>query len=450
VSEQNAAEYARREAIYATAKASECSVCLRQMGVRLENGQPVVRCQTDPTHEGYRRLRSLTQLAKDGMYIPYVSERVQRKKEEQLEEQIQDPETRALAVYGGDRQMMTTEIAQKIVAHIWPGAPADAVARAVMICAQNNLNPLMKHLYIIHYPSKSGGPGRDECVLGIDGYRIIARRRSPFSYREGPRAMTAEEIEARGEDPKQMIGSVVVLETPGGGRFPGYGFWRRDQEPLGIDKGNTKGNMADKRAEAAAFRRIMPDNELPVPVALDVAFSDISDYVAIAAPSTVNTETGEISEDLGRCPVHNKAFKQGQYGPYCGKKLADGTWCKEKPMAQAKAPARPVPTEVVTPPATRPTVTPTAQPVQASPEGQGVPASPADALGEAFGPQAEAETAPPSRPAVEMTPTEFWRAAKQLGFANAKAVCDALQVADAGVILPEIGYREALKKLQQN
>lgn len=318
--------YEERDRLYSTAKQSECSVCGWSMSVRIQDGRAVIACPRDPTHQGYRRLRSLTQLAKAGEYISYVSELVARREQEKME--TQDPETQALTVYGTERHLMTADIARQVIAHIWPGAGAPAVARAIMICAQHNLNPLMKDLYIIHFEGKSD---KDEVVLGIDGYRKMARRRTAFSYRDGPRAMTAQEVEATGEDPKLLIGAYVALQTPGGGRFPGYGFWPRDQEPLGRDKGNTKFNMACKRAEAAALRRVMPDNELPAPVDIDGTFADIAEVAAIAPPSSqVDRETGELAEGLGHCPVHHKPFKSGRYGPYCGTKLADGSWCKEK------------------------------------------------------------------------------------------------------------------------
>ena len=287
--EQNEAEYARREAIYSTARDSECSVCLRQMGVRLENGQPVVRCQTDPTHEGYRKLRSLTQLAKEH-YIPYVSERVQRKKEEQLEEQIQDPETRALAVYGTEMHLMTETVARRLVSRLWPKAKNEAVEHAILLAVQQNLNPLNHEIYIVPFK------GEDVIILGIEANRKMARRRSPYTYLDGPRPLTASEVEDMGEDPKQRIGVICVLGTPGGARFPGYGFWPRNQEPYGADKGNTKFNMASYRAERSALKRLMPDAELPAPVGMvyEGVYADITEIVdaprtRLSPPPTVRS-----------------------------------------------------------------------------------------------------------------------------------------------------------------
>ncbi|MDP2661919.1 MAG: recombinase RecT, partial [Dehalococcoidia bacterium] len=249
-------------------------------------------------------------------------------------------ESRELTIYGTDRQMMTADIAEKIIQTIWPGSAPEVVTKAIMICAQNNLNPLMGDVFIVHYAGKSD---KDVVVLGIDGNRKIARRKTPYEYVDGPRAMRADEIEATGENPKAVIGAVVVLQTPAGGRFPGYGFYGRDQSFLGADKGNTRFNMACLRAERAALKRLMPDNELPAPVGMviDGVFADVSDVV-VTSVGPVSRSTGEIAPNGGRCPVHNKPMKTGQYGPFCGTKLADGSWCKARPTPKPQeTPAQP-------------------------------------------------------------------------------------------------------------
>lgn len=50
---------------------------------------------------------------------------------------------------------------------------------------------------------------------------------------------------------------------------------------------------------------------------------------------------------MADCPVHNKAFREGkQGGGYCASKLADGSWCKERPPKPS--PATPAPGAVET------------------------------------------------------------------------------------------------------
>ena len=79
--EERRAKYAERDALHAAARVSECNQCGRQMVVRTSAGEAVLGCPADPTHQGYRRWRSLSALAKEGNYIPYVSEYVERRRQ---------------------------------------------------------------------------------------------------------------------------------------------------------------------------------------------------------------------------------------------------------------------------------------------------------------------------------------------------------------------------------
>lgn len=271
-------EYAGRQALYDTAKVSECSVCRRQMDVRTSAGGLVLACPADPTHEGYRKRRSLTRLVKDGYYIPYVSELVERRRQEEMEAQIgNDEATRALVTYGSQDQAMTAPAAKRIIGHLWPNAKSAAVERALLISVQYNLNPLNHDVYIIPFKNKDGTVS-EVVVLGIEANRKMARRRTSYSYVDGPRAMTTQEVRDTGEDPEKTIGAICVLQTEGGNRFPGYGFWRRGANVMGDDKGNTAFNMACYRAERSALKRVMPDAELPAPVGMviDGVFADVT------------------------------------------------------------------------------------------------------------------------------------------------------------------------------
>lgn len=275
--EQKRANYAARQALFDTAKISECSVCARGMDVRLINGKDVISCPIDATHQGYRRLRSLSQLAKAGVYIPYVSELVERRRIQAMEKETgNEEETRALLAYGTERFPMTVSAAERAIRALWPEASQGAKDKALLICAQNNLNPLMHEIYIVHFAGKAD---EDVIILGIEGQRKLARRRSPYTYKDGPRPLSAQEMEDMGEDPKAKIGVICVLETPGGGQFPGFGFWPKGTEPYGSDKGNTKFTMAAYRAERQALKRIVPDAELPAPMGMVIegVFVDISD-----------------------------------------------------------------------------------------------------------------------------------------------------------------------------
>ena len=270
------AEYARREALYQLARESACNACGRGMDVRTVGGELKMLCPADPTHEGYRKRRSLSQMVRDGDAIdPFVSARLQRKKEEQME-----PENRELALYGSERLPISQGAAEKIIRRLWPKASDAAAGHAMLLAVQENLNPLNHEIYIVPFKNRDGSVS-EVVVLGIEANRKMARRRMPYSYKDGPRPLTAQEMEDIGEDPKQKIGVICVLETPAGAIFPGYGFWPKAVEPYGADKGNTKFNMASYRAERNALKRIMPDAELPAPVenVIDGVYADITEIV---------------------------------------------------------------------------------------------------------------------------------------------------------------------------
>lgn len=282
--EQAEAEYAHREALYQTAAQSECARCHRQMGVRLEGGQPVVRCQTDPTHEGYRKLRSLTRLAKEGAYIPWVSEHMERRKETAMIEELQEhglaaEESRALAIYG-ERVPISQAAATRIIDLFYPNAPLSAKAEAAILAAQYNLNPLpsRREMYIVGFKDESA------VVLGIASHRILARRKALWSYVDIPdcptspfRPMGRDEIEAIGEDYDGKVWATVTLDV-GNKRYSGIGNYSRTGRLIGEDKGNTRWDMACKRAEAKALSRIVPPEELPAPV-IEGVYADITEII---------------------------------------------------------------------------------------------------------------------------------------------------------------------------
>src|SRR3990167_1685514 len=137
-----------------------------------------------------------------------------------MEQQI-GPESRELAVYGSEMLPMTQTAAQRIIERLWPRASNGAREMALMIAVQNNLNPLNKEVYIIPFKDQ------EVVVLGIEANRKMARRRTPYSYKDGPRPLRAEEMEDMGEDPKQTLGVLCNRQArprPCGG--PGIGSWR--------------------------------------------------------------------------------------------------------------------------------------------------------------------------------------------------------------------------------
>lgn len=274
------AESHRREALYATARASECAQCGSRMAVALQGGELVLRCMVDASHRGYGRQKTLTELHDDGYIISYVSEAIERKRRRKLEETIgTDGARQALvATPPGERYLITPEAARRAIHTLWPKAGWDAKLRVELTCAQHNLNPLDKDIFI--GTMNEGKPNQTDVVLlGIPGNRKIARRKSHYRVVDGPRAMTKEEVEAIREDYDKKLWCIMVLELPDGNRVTGYGAFPMNATFLGEDKGNTRFNMCCIRAERNALARIVPPEDLPAPLAMEVegVFYDIGE-----------------------------------------------------------------------------------------------------------------------------------------------------------------------------
>ena len=272
--------YQQREALWNTAYQSECAQCSWQMCIKVRDGVEVIACPRDNSHQGYRRLRSLTQLAREGVYIPYVSERLERKEDEEMERAIEErgaagDESRALAIYG-ERFPITQEAATKIVDLFYGDKTIQARVEMVILCTQHNLNPLpsRKQVYIVTYK------GVDAVILGIESHRIMARRKSPYSY-VGDRLLSTEDVEARGEQVGNKIWVEVSLEIPGGRILRGVSNFSKTGMLIGEEQGNTRYDMACKRAEAKALARILPPEDLPAPLGLviDGVYADVTEII---------------------------------------------------------------------------------------------------------------------------------------------------------------------------
>lgn len=202
---------------------------------------------------------------------------------------------KALIKYEGKGQL--TELgAKEIVTTLWPGAPKLEVYKAVNICVQYGLNPLMKHLFMI--PFNKGKTNETwVAVLGIQANRLIAHRSGDFSYIDDtPRIMSeAEQIKKYGSVDKSMIRAITKLRDSKGNEAPGYGAWPIKDTPFGVDKGNSPHNMAFIRSERQAFDRLfagkMPEN-------IDVVDERFASSIkAEDALPNVDEDTGEILED---------------------------------------------------------------------------------------------------------------------------------------------------------
>ena len=185
----------------------------------------------------------------------------QLKRRKEMAKDYGDEKATQLAKYEGV-SCLTKDQAKFILQTIWPKAPDVELIKAAITCATYGLNPLMKHLYLIPFRTSKGETTWVQ-VLGIGATRLIASRKGGFGYVIGPRLMTEEEQrEILGEVDPNTFWAITIVRDKSGMEAPGYGSWAKGEEPFGIDKGNTKQNMAFIRSERNALDRLFP-GEMP-------------------------------------------------------------------------------------------------------------------------------------------------------------------------------------------
>ena len=216
-----------------------------------------------------------------------------------MERDLGTRKTHALERYS--RGALATEAdAMKVLEIIWPRAPIIEKKRAAMLCVQYQLNPLMRHLFLIPFKNKSGGENW-ATVLGIQANRLIAHRAGQFSYVDNtPRVMSKQEQETiLGEVFEDRIWAITKLRDSSGNEAVGYGFWMKGENPYGTDKGNTKANMAFIRSERQAMDRLfagkMPEGQFEVGDErfVDTQTGEIIEVSAGTLPQDQPTLTGE-------------------------------------------------------------------------------------------------------------------------------------------------------------
>ncbi len=183
---------------------------------------------------------------------------------------------------------LTKTQAMEILRLVYPDVPDDQIIRTAMLCRDFQLHPLMKEVYII--PFGQGDKRTWATVLGINATRKMMARMGSFSYIDNtPRVMTEQEQkDIFGEVQEGKIQAITKLRTKGGLKAQGYGHYMLKDSPYGMDKGNTKANMAFIRSERQAFSRLFPD---AIPQELEVV-----DEAYVEGVGKVNEKTGEIIE----------------------------------------------------------------------------------------------------------------------------------------------------------
>jgi hypothetical protein len=254
---------------------------------------------------GYNQyiLKCSAQAAHNGVVKPYAPSadeipgfnlyKTSKKGREQMVKEHGNKKATALAPY---RQavLKTKEEAKEVLDILFPGVPAEDAMKAALICVQYELNPLMKHVFLIPFKDKDTGKRKWATVLGIQATRLIAHRAGDFSYvGDTPRMMTDEEQKTIfGEVMDDRFWAITKLKDGKGNEAQGYGFWLNSATPYGMDKGNTRQNMAFIRSERQALDRLYAGKLPQVAEVLDAQYMEVKE-----AEEAEETEAEEGQDD---------------------------------------------------------------------------------------------------------------------------------------------------------
>lgn len=244
--------------------------------------------------------------------------------------------TKALDKYMGVVSL-TKPQAKEILIAVFPEAPESEITRAMILCANYGLNPLMKHVFLIPFNRKKNGVivGTDwVTVLGIKAKRLLASRRGPYSYIDDtPRVMTdVEQKKKFGQLEPEKLWVITKGRDPAtGAEAEGVGFWPKNKEPYGTDKGNTAFNMAAIRSESQMVDRLRPGE---MPEGVEVVPEEMAEAAIEGEFTEVKEEPSAEQKEEAKehwCKEHNCAFEKKTRGTstWYAHKLPGGKWCNE-------------------------------------------------------------------------------------------------------------------------
>ncbi len=269
----------------------------------------ILRCGRDVNHVNFERPVEINPYSDTDM----PGWKMSRKRRTALEAIVGTEKANALMKYQGVATLSKLE-AKEIITTIWPGAekasPAE-VFKAITICHQYGLNPLMGHLYLIPFDKKDKTGkviGRTyAAVRGINANRLIARRKHSFSYIDmTPRYMTEEEEKKvwKTIDPDKVRFIVTLKDTKTGATASGYGEWAKYKivngkkylnNPKGIDKGNSVENMSGLRAERQALDRLYPaDMPSAIPFEDEYIEQQGARQSVVVEPASIDSEKSPV------------------------------------------------------------------------------------------------------------------------------------------------------------
>lgn len=303
-------ENTTREALFELRKKNRCQECHGRLDVLMDfdRGKAFLACAewNRSHHEGIEREAE-----------PLFEPNIPTRREDMIGE-MGEEKAMKLERYEGV-VTLSREQAMYVLRTIWPEAPDVEVIKAAIICHQYGLNPLRKHLALIPFKKRNrrGEVIGEEwvTVMEISSNRLMARRKHNYSYLDmTPRRMTEEEQQRiNGEVDDTKIWALTILkDVKTGAEANGVGSWPAHEEPYGVEKGNTKLNMAKIRSERQALDRLYPA-EMPQGVEVMEEKYIEGDYTLLAVGAGVKTMpregVGESRTGVGVTPAQKAENK---------------------------------------------------------------------------------------------------------------------------------------------
>ena len=283
-----------------------CTVCGSGLRVPYDHtkGKVVLVCSKDKTHIGHtkqdpamKRFEAMRkQIAERGESTEVIDREIQTYLNQKHSRKGKHMTTGGTALQQyQEKGLISEEQAMEIIRTTpgWGRAPDNVIKKAALICRDYKLYPGI-HVFLICF-----GKGTDKeswaPVFGINSNRLLASRKKAYKYIDGPRVASEEEAKKHflNEYDSNLIYGYCKVEGLDGSIADGWGTWKRSDKVQGEDKGNSKANMVEIRAERRALNRLCPGE---LPSGFDVIDEEYINGTPETAQREVNQETGEIIE----------------------------------------------------------------------------------------------------------------------------------------------------------
>jgi ssDNA-binding Zn-finger/Zn-ribbon topoisomerase 1 len=290
----------------------ECGSMLAEY-LNVETGETYMACSHNENHQGTAR-----------EYRPPIGFSIDKTRKE-LEKSMTEQKANQLIKYAGQTNLSEVQ-AKEIITTMFPkaeGASPMEVWKALKLCTQYGLNPIMKHLFLIPFWNNKDKKHDYVCVQGISSNRLIAARKHNWSFLDDtPRMATAQEAKKHygdlydGDNKYYFIAKGRDVTT--NSEKEGWAEWSKfttdkdgnpvKNEPYGTEKGNSITNMGCIRAERNFLDKMYPADMpmLNIPVVderyVEGQFSVIDEKLVDKSTEGVD-ETGTAAEKPEKTPT---------------------------------------------------------------------------------------------------------------------------------------------------